>query len=995
MASATESTTGSLFNPLLNGPWQEAGIPVRLNGYGGNEVTALLDLPPEMPGIPLGELTPVLLTMLFGRTKEDLGAIAEALITQRRFAVLRPAFLNSGDEAPGQLPDLVMGGDEIAWWGAYLMSEKFRTLCASLRPGITIAPRAACVAASISSPQALEAQAATGVFDAMVLLSFIPDVKEFLPRKTGKTFDEWLALEWRYRLKTAPNPENIWADIERQQPPRHTLHESAALYSRIAGTKETISQASINDFNVVVDGVPSNLRKAFSGSIKGLWDYDWDLPHMVERARKVTIPLTFIAGGRDDYYPPESLDEFIVRSREEGRTRRYIRLEAADHRLKPFTSFERAMQETVRYLLTDLGLGGVPEPFSAARAAVRKYYETRGFALRHAPKLGVPPSLTQKFLLRKEDLVGALDVLLSRPSEVALYAGLLDRSRQELGGKSILEELEPARLYRILNGVIETRHYPAIAEGLSLIPESAGALFPEAALSALDPAHLEGIFQELANFPDSTLRFLRSIEPEPLEKLGERKALLQARRALEAVPAYRDFVLARTGQEPAELSGNPPADLSAFPITSKQNFIERYPLENRCIGGQLPSDGVMDESGGSNGAPTNWVRCRAEEDRLAGGLVVLYRYLFRAGQVAENDGRPVVFLNGFSQGAWSTSTKLAVLSRYSTLSKNIGTDPEKILASIERLGPAYTYNIAGYPPFLRELVRQGSERPGFRWDDYRINILHGGEGYTSSWLRYMRRELGPRSIIVSSYGASDLELGIAYETPPALRIRLLLESRAEQRQELFGSPRQPVFFGQYNPSEFYLEENPCPDGRSSIVGTVTNPISHQPRVRYDIGDDGRLIRFRRMKEWLADRAPEISLKDALRFPFICLYGRIDGTVSLDGANVSPAQVEEGLFSNPKVAPLVRSFRMRRVERPDGSVRFEIDLETYDAAPADSVSDSSLADSARDCLTRHLLKENPDYRESYEHNRPSVEPEIRIVGPGTLTSGKSIKNRYVG
>jgi len=950
------------FDAWKNGGWSGAGTPVRVMSPGGTGVVALLDLPDE----PEGELVPVLLTMLFGRTKEDLGAITEALIAQRRFAVFRPAFLNSGDEAPGNLANLTLSGTEIAGWGAYLKSESFRSLCRTLRPGVRISGKAACLAASITAPQALDAQAETGIFDALAFISFIPDVKDFLPRKTGRDFEDWLALEWRYRFRTAENPSDLWNEVEGKGP--FTLQEEVERYGRISDARHAAAKASLSDFNVVVDGVPSNLRKAFSEALNGLWDYQWDLGHMLERAGRVPLPLTFIAGGRDDYYPAERLDEFIVKSREGGLVRRYIRLEEADHRMRPYPCFERAMEAAVRHLIEDLGLEGTPLPFSAARIAVRRLYEARGFALRHAKAAGVPVELAQKLLLRKEDLKNGMDELFGRPGEVAAYAKLLAHSHTLLNGHSILEELEPGRLMKITSGAIEARHYRSIAEGIARCPDAAGSLFPAAQAASIEPRHFDGIFQELTNWPEAALRFLETVEPELLERIGRRRAGEQAGRALRQVPALRKFA-------------GPAQTFDDLPLASKSSYIAKFPLEARCIGGLLPREGVIDESSGSSGVPTHWVRCREEEDRLAGGLKVLYRHLFGPAE------GPMIFINGFSQGAWATATKLAVLSRYSTLSKNIGTDPEKILSTLEQFGPAYTYNLAGYPPFLRELVRTGSTRPGFRWQDYRIHILHGGEGYTPAWRRAMRAALGPGSRIVSSYGASDLELGIAYETPLAQTLRELLEQQPGYRRALFGTERLPVFFGQYNPAEFWLEEVPQPDGRFSIAGTVTNPLAHQPRVRYDTGDDGRILSYREMAAFCRDQETGISFEGSLRFPFVALYGRIDGTISLDGANVTPPQVEEAIYSSPRLAELVRGFRIRRAERSDGTVRFEIDLETYTPPPP------GFPEAAAGLIAENLSGLNGDYRESLGANPRTATPEIRVVEPGVLGIGRTIKNRY--
>ncbi len=961
------------FDASRNGPWAGAGLPVQITAVDGSQVTALIDFPDN----PSESLIPVLLPAVFGKTKEDLGALAELLVAQGCFIVLRPAFLNSGDEARGQLPDLIISGEETLFWAKFLKSDAFRQLCSSLKPEIVVSSRTACVAMSMGAQQALEAQASGAGFDAMVLASFIPDSQKFFEQKTGKTFAEWVRLEWRYRLKTASEPEKVLETIESFAKQAVKSAEDKRRFERLLTSIQTYDSARISDFNVVVDGVPSNLEKALSHSLVGLWDYEWDLPFSIQRAAKVNIPLTFIVGGNDDYFTQEAFDEFLVRSRENGRARRVVRLQDADHRLQPYRCFEQASKTIVDSLFRDLGVAGDFRPLSIARAGIRRFYEVRGFSLRHAKTLGVPVELAQKILLRKEDLVRILDELLSRPDEIAVYLRLLSMSRDELG-KPITEFLEPGRLAKIMNGVIGQRHYQAIAAGMAKAPDSAGILFSPSSVEMLDTIHLSSIFASLSDHPDAAITILQGTDPEALEVLGRRKALEAAKRAYQAVPAFRDYLAEN------EKHGVPAA-FEDVPYTDKTNYVNTYLLKERCVGGRLPEDGIIEESSGASGIPTNWVRSRAEDDRLVGHAKLFHRYLFADA----HDTRSVVLISGFNQGAWASSTRMSSLGRHSAIVKNIGTDQDKILDTIQRMGMDYRYIIAGYPPFLRELVRAGQERAGFAWCDYKVDILHGGEGYTSSWRNYMREMLGYESRIVSGYGASDLEIGLAFETPLAMDIRERLETNDALREKLLGNGRMPVFFGQYNPLESYMEVREHQPGISTVVTTVTSPEACQPRIRYDIGDEGGIIPFRTMTEFIREHALSVPVSNRLPLPFVYLYGRIDGTISLDGGNVYPSQVEEALFSHPDLVPLVRGFQLKRVEDTDGSVRFHVDIETY-KSPVHGREIGAIAERA---VADYLNKNNADYRESVINNS-TLKPVVTVVEPGTLGIGKTIKNRYI-
>ena len=77
-------------------------------------------------------------------------------------------------------------------------------------------------------------------------------------------------------------------------------------------------------------------------------------------------------------------------------------------------------------------------------------------------------------------------------------------------------------------------------------------------------------------------------------------AFFNARRT---VPAYREFLREHGAENPQAFEDIPPMD--------KANYIKRWPLEMLCQGGKLPTRGaVIDESSGSSGTASNWVRGR-------------------------------------------------------------------------------------------------------------------------------------------------------------------------------------------------------------------------------------------------------------------------------------------------------------------------------------------------------------------------------------------------
>jgi phenylacetate-CoA ligase len=109
------------------------------------------------------------------------------------------------------------------------------------------------------------------------------------------------------------------------------------------------------------------------------------------------------------------------------------------------------------------------------------------------------------------------------------------------------------------------------------------------------------------------------------EPLGARQRALELAQLAEArVPAFRRF-LAAAGEEECGSANAPPAATSgaaaaacqtweAVPFSSKQNYVQRYPLEQRCAGGALPGAAdFLHCSSGSSGEPTLWARNAFDE----------------------------------------------------------------------------------------------------------------------------------------------------------------------------------------------------------------------------------------------------------------------------------------------------------------------------------------------------------------------------------------------
>jgi phenylacetate-CoA ligase len=97
-----------------------------------------------------------------------------------------------------------------------------------------------------------------------------------------------------------------------------------------------------------------------------------------------------------------------------------------------------------------------------------------------------------------------------------------------------------------------------------------------------------------------------------------------------------------------------------------------------------------------------------------------------------------------------------------------------------------------------------AEERGFPLGEYRLMALLGGEGNSEGLRDYLLTHFRP---VYSGYGATDIEIGIAGETPQSLAIRRAARYSERLRKALFGSDsRLPMIF-QYNPLMHHITVN--------------------------------------------------------------------------------------------------------------------------------------------------------------------------------------------
>jgi phenylacetate-CoA ligase len=453
--------------------------------------------------------------------------------------------------------------------------------------------------------------------------------------------------------------------------------------------------------------------------------------------------------------------------------------------------------------------------------------------------------------------------------------------------------------------------------------------------------------------------------------VGRARAALSRARARAAfwharakVPGYRDFLSARGALRPRAFDD--------VPVMDKDSFVRAYPLEALCVGGRLPRFGaVIDESSGSSGEATDWVRSRAERAAC--------RRLIQFAARATFGDDSFVLLNAFALGPWATGIHVSMSLVDRCILKSVGPDAKKIVATLKRLGPGYRYVIAGYPPFLKSLV-DGAD---IDWRDFDVCAVVGGEAMSLP-LRGALENAFRR--IYSSFGASDLEINMANENDFTIALRQAMGDSPALARDLCGaSDTLPMVF-QYDPLSYLIEQGE--DRR--LLFTLNRLENASPRVRYDLKDRGVVRSFADVAAVLRDHRLA-DLRPSVALPLLFHFGRAEHAVAFYGSKVTPTDVQAALLRVPVLAPYVAEFALHPFEDDRANKRLEIWVELKEGAPAFDEAAVSLVFQSR------LAEENQDFREALRMIEPPFRPSVRLFAAGGSPLGGQdarIKRRYI-
>lgn len=454
-----------------------------------------------------------------------------------------------------------------------------------------------------------------------------------------------------------------------------------------------------------------------------------------------------------------------------------------------------------------------------------------------------------------------------------------------------------------------------------------------------------------------------------LARIGMMRAHAVFLKARDRCPAYAKFLEAEGYRESSRRW-----QLASLPVMTKENYVRKYSIEERCYDGRIPAAGVViDESSGSSGIPNNWVRSVEEREDVKHILQLNYQLIYR--------DTGCILLNCFALGPWATGMNVSMSLVDVGILKSIGPDQRKLENTLSTFGPHYRYLVFGYPPFIKSFV----DSTTLDLKQYRMDLIVGGEGISEGLRTYLGTYF---KSVISSYGASDLEINIGVETPLTINLRRLCLANRKLCERLFGRQTPPMIF-QYNALDYIIETG----SSGELIFTIGRQTSAAPKIRYNLRDFGGVITHRQLASSLQEAGiniQELGLPQSC-FPILFVFGRADLTVPFYGAKVYPTDVEDIINAHPVLVRSINSFQLSSYEDEQLNRRLRIHLETI------KDFDGTLPQGLRDLFFDGLCACNQDFREvTRMFERSCIEIEVHSFETGPFHDRDiRVKNKYIG
>lgn len=356
------------------------------------------------------------------------------------------------------------------------------------------------------------------------------------------------------------------------------------------------------------------------------------------------------------------------------------------------------------------------------------------------------------------------------------------------------------------------------------------------------------------------------------------------------VPAYKKFLKESGYKGKHKITDQ--NDWVKVPTMDKNNYISKHILSDLLPQSKNSySSKMISLSSGSSGKAFYWPRGIWQEIE---GALFHEQLLTSHFQI---DKYKTLVVVAFSMGSYLAGTYTYNSLRW-VASKNYdmtvitpGLGSQDALDMINRLAPMYEQIIiAGYPPFIKDMLEQGVEK-GIAWANWRIRLLLASEFFSEKWREGVGKIAGIKDVvngITNIFGASEGTL-FGWETTEAITIRRIAAQNRELHLALFGSELTPTLV-QYDDRHRFFESI---DHKLYLTAKAGIPL-----IRYDLKDFGGILTADKRHKILSDFGIDLEKyipKDQISsLPMVYVLGRVDSAASIYGVLIYPEHIKSAL-----------------------------------------------------------------------------------------------------
>lgn len=451
--------------------------------------------------------------------------------------------------------------------------------------------------------------------------------------------------------------------------------------------------------------------------------------------------------------------------------------------------------------------------------------------------------------------------------------------------------------------------------------------------------------------------------------LGEKYALKVFHDTAVNVPAYRDFL---KKHKVRHLSIKKIRDFEKLPITSKEDYIDKYPLESLVRKGSLADQKIINTSSGTTGKPYYWPNDPQDITRGADIHELIFRESFRI------QNQKTLIIICFGMGTWIAGN-FTFLTSYFIAKKNYkitimtpGFNKKESIEIIKRISPKYDQTIiAGIPTFIKDLLDECKDKKILKQN--KIKLLFAGEAFPESWRDHIMNILPGSNYYadsVSILGSADASL-MGFETPFSILIRKLAALDNELNNILFESDRIPTLVN-YFPDHRYFEAQ-----QGELLVTLERSI---PLIRYNIHDSGGILSHDELNSRLSKAGytagqyiRKYHISKPIQLPFVYIFGRGKFSATLYGVNIYAENVKEVLLQRSIRNLVTGRVKMATSFDQNHNQFLDLKIELSKKGKNDPKLTKKLAD-----LFVHVVSQlNKEYNRMYEEYGNKARPKITL------------------